>query len=45
MVAEIFGRVLMVPLAPSNADDPRKCRPIGCYVAADHLARRYREDR
>jgi hypothetical protein len=45
MVAEVSGRVLMVPLAPSNADDPRKCRPIGCNVAADHLARRYREDR
>jgi hypothetical protein len=45
MVAEASGRVLVVPLAPSNADDPRKCRPIGWYVAAGHLARRYREDR
>lgn len=25
--------------------DPSKCRPIGCYVAAEHLASRYREDR
>lgn len=45
MVAEVSGRVLLVALAPSKASDPRKCRPIGCYVAADHLARRYREDR
>jgi len=45
MVAEVSGRVLTVPLAPSNVDDRRRCRPIGCYVAADHLARRYREDR
>lgn len=45
MVAEVSGRVLIVPLAPSNAGDPSRCRPIGCYVAADHLARRYREDR
>ncbi len=45
MVAEVAGRVLTVPLAPSRSGDPRSCRPIGCYVAADHLARRYREDR
>ncbi len=45
MVAEVAGRVLTVPLAPSRSGDPRLCRPIGCYVAADHLARRYREDR
>jgi hypothetical protein len=25
--------------------DPAKCRPIGCYVAAKHLADRYRVDR
>lgn len=24
---------------------PRPCRPIGCYVAAAHLVRRYQEDR
>ncbi len=45
MVAEVSGRVLTVPLAPANSGDRRRCRPIGCYVAADHLARRYREDR
>lgn len=45
MVAEVAGCILTVPLAPSNSGDPRKCRPIGCYIAADHLARRYREDR
>ena len=45
MVAEVSGRVLIVPLAPSNTGDPSRCRPIGCYVAAEHLARRYREDR
>lgn len=45
MVAEVSGRVLTVPLAPSSTGDRRRCRPIGCYLAADHLARRYREDR
>ena len=45
MVAETGGRVLTVPLAPSRSGDPRRCRPIGCYLASDHLARRYREDR
>ncbi len=45
MVAEIAGRVLVVPLAPPDSGDAGKCRPIGCYVAADHLATRYREDR
>lgn len=45
MVAEVSGQVLTVPLAPSNTGDPSKCRPIGCYIAAEHLARRYREDR
>ena len=45
MVAEVGGQVLMVPLAPSTTGDPSRCRPIGCYLAADHLARRFREDR
>ena len=45
MVAEIAGVVLVVPLAPPDSDDPTKCRPIGCYVAANHLVTRYREDR
>ncbi len=45
MIAEVEGRVLTVPLAPSRSRDLRSCRPIGCYVAADQLARRYQEDR
>jgi hypothetical protein len=45
MVAEIGGEVLMVPLAPPDQDNPTRCRPIGCYVAARHLADRYKEDR
>ena len=45
MVAEVAGRVLVVPLAPPDSGDASKSRPIGCYVAADHLATRYREDR
>ncbi|MFN3256201.1 MAG: hypothetical protein ACE37B_10925 [Ilumatobacter sp.] len=45
MVADIAGEVLMVPLAPPNHGDSTKCRPIGCYVAAKHVADRYREDR
>jgi hypothetical protein len=45
MVAEVAGRILVVPLAPPRSGDPRRCRPIGCYVAAEHLARRYLEDR
>ena len=34
MVAEVAGRVSMVPLAPSTRGDPSRCRPIGCYLAA-----------
>jgi hypothetical protein len=45
MVSEVGGRVLVVPLAPPDSGDPRKCRPIGCYEAAADLATRYREDR
>ncbi|MEO6571647.1 MAG: hypothetical protein ABIO83_08875 [Ilumatobacteraceae bacterium] len=45
MVAEIGGQVLMVPLAPSDHDDPARCRPIGFYAAAKHLVARYKEDR
>ncbi len=45
MVSEVAGRVLVVPLAPPKSGDPRRCRPIGCYVAATYLAARYREDR
>lgn len=30
MLAEVTGRVLVVPLAPANSGDWRRCRPIGC---------------
>jgi hypothetical protein len=45
MVAEVAGQVLVVPIAPSDSGEATRCRPIGCYVAAKHLADRYREDR
>ncbi len=45
MVAEVAGRVLMVPLAPARSGDVRRCRPIGCYEAAPGLASQYRRDR
>lgn len=45
MVAEVAGHVLVVPLAPPDSGDPSKCRPIGCYEAAVHLADQYRRDR
>lgn len=45
MVAEVAGRVLLVPLAPSHSGNPSRCRPIGCYVASDALATQYRRDR
>jgi hypothetical protein len=45
MVAAVASRVLVVPLAPSERGDPQKCRPIGCYEAATHLAAQYRRDR
>jgi hypothetical protein len=45
MVAEVAGVVLLVPILPSKDGDPRRCRPIGCYVAPVALARQYREDR
>lgn len=45
MVAEVSGKVLMVPLAPSRSGIPSRCRPIGCYLAAENLAKRYKEDR
>lgn len=45
MVGEVSGTVLVVPLAPPNTGDLRRCRPIGCYVAATFLADRYLEDR
>lgn len=45
MVAEVGGRILVVPIAPSRAGDPARCRPIGCYEATLRLATTYRRDR
>ena len=45
MVAEVSGKVLMVPLAPARSGDPARCRPIGCYEASKALAAQYRKDR
>jgi hypothetical protein len=45
MLAEVSGRVLIVPLAPSRSGDPSKCRPIGCCEASSGLAATYRRDR
>lgn len=45
MVIEIAGEVLVVPLSPPDSGDPAKCRPIGCYEAAVHLAEQYHQDR
>ena len=45
MCAEVSGRVLVVPLAPSRSGNPHRCRPIGCYEAAQGLATQYRRDR
>ncbi|MGH8908915.1 MAG: hypothetical protein ACRD0K_21080 [Egibacteraceae bacterium] len=45
MVAEVAGTVFVVPLAKSDNGDATRCRPIGCYAAAKHLADQYRRDR
>jgi hypothetical protein len=45
MVAEVGGTVLQVPIAPSKAGDPTRCRPIGCYEASRKDAMKYRRDR
>jgi hypothetical protein len=45
MCAEVAGQILVVPLAPARSGDPRRCRPIGCYEAAQNLANQYRRDR
>jgi hypothetical protein len=45
MCAEVGGRVLMVPLAPSRSGNPQRCRPIGCDEASQALAAQYRKDR
>lgn len=45
MVAEVDGRVLVVPIAPSRGGDPSRCRPIGCYEAGAGLTAIYQRDR
>lgn len=45
MVAEVGGRVVVVPLAPARDGTPSRCRPIGCYEAAPGLTAQYRRDR
>jgi hypothetical protein len=45
MVGDVGGQVLVVPLAPSDSGDPKRCRPIGCYPAPPSLAETYRDDR
>jgi hypothetical protein len=45
MVADVEGRVLVVPLAPSDRGDPSRCRPIGCYEASTGLEEQYGADR
>ena len=45
MVAQVGSEVLVVPLAPADSGNWRQCRPIGCYIAAKHLADQYLEDR
>ncbi len=45
MLAEVDGRVLVIPLAASRSGDLTRCRPIGCYEASSGLAATYRRDR
>jgi hypothetical protein len=45
MVGDVGGQILVVPLAPSDSGNPRRCRPIGCYLAPAWLAETYRDDR
>ena len=44
-VSEPFDLELLDDEDPFEIDDPTKCRPIGCCIAAEHLVTRYREDR
>jgi hypothetical protein len=44
MVARLPEGIVVVPLAPPRAEDPRKCRPIGIYEPSRKLAERYEED-
>lgn len=45
MVAEVDGRTLVVPIAPSSSGERSRCRPIGCYDAPFALIDQYRRDR
>lgn len=45
MVAEVGGRVLVVPITRPNSGDTTRCRPIGCYQASALLPDQYRRDR
>ncbi len=45
MVAEVPGRILVVPLAPPNYSGFTKMRPIGVFDASADLVARYRTDR
>ena len=44
MVSDVGGQILVVSLAPPDSGDPTRCRPVGCYEAARHLAAQYLED-
>ena len=44
MVARVPGAIVVVPLAPPQSGDPRRCRPIGIYEPSRALTERYRED-
>ena len=45
MVALLAGEgLVLVPLAPANSGDPRRCRPIGIYRPSQALVDRYLKD-
>lgn len=44
MVGEVPELVLVVPLAPPNAPDARKCRPISIFSAGEAQRSTYRRD-
>lgn len=43
LVTEVEDVVVTVPLAPPRSGDPRKCRPIGLYMASQTEQDRYRQ--
>jgi hypothetical protein len=45
MVADVAGRVLVVPIAKPRSGEFSACRPIGCYEAPQQLTAQYRADR